>query len=238
MDELIDRAQALLFDLDGTLYQVEVPLERQIVPAIWRVASEILNVSESEAAAIVRKYRVQHGYFPHGFELHHGIPKAEMIRRVYAAVDRSSVKGSEKLKAAILDLSKHIPIWILTNSGKAHARECLERIGIAESISEIISIEDTNFNLKPSEAAYLAAEAKLQLPPNKLVYFDDSIRNIHMAWKRGYNTILVSNGVAPPPLFYEMHLRVNHTAPDYLTASTHDLAQFLEELSLETRRKK
>ncbi len=219
--------KSIVFDLDGTLYRTGEPLETQIIPAIWAVAADVLGVPVEEAAREVRRLNVEFGYCPIGFEKVHGLSAIEFIDRVYARVDRSAVHRDDELVATLSALAASRPIFILTNSARRHAREVVEKIGISESISAIFSIEDSAFNLKPDRRAFEACMAGVGMAPAEILYFDDSVRNIQAAWRLGMKTVLVSNGMAQAPLFYEMHIRIHHTAPDYVNGVAYDLNQYL-----------
>lgn len=232
MTSVLSRWQALVFDLDGTLYRTPTPLEKQIVPAIWAVAAEVLGVSIREAAVAVRKYNDQYDYCVHGFEKHHGVTAAEFIDRVYSRVDRSEIQPDPELRLALVKLAQEANLYVLTNSGQRHASAALERVGIADLFKEILSIEKTGFMLKPHRQAYEICADRVGCAPSEVIYFDDSVRNVQSAWRQGFQAVLISNGVAKAPLFYEMHIEVEHFPPPYAKAATHRLLEFLQQMPM------
>lgn len=218
--------KVIAFDLDGTLYSSNAGIERQIVPAIHKVTKSKFNLSSEEAGNLLSKYNDQYGYFVHGFEKHHNVPAKDFINEVYMNIDRSGVSAYDGLKESLELLSSFTEkLIVFTNCAKIHAEKILDIVGIYKLFNLIIGIEDLDFLLKPDLKAYKKFLEISNVHPEEILYFDDSVRNIQSAWKLNIDSILVSNGIVQEPYFWEMHLMIEHTAPYYAKASSHNIVK-------------
>ena len=62
-----------VFDLDGTLYSSVAGMERQIIPAIQSLASEMLSLPVSETISLLSLYKEKYGHAVVGLREHHNI---------------------------------------------------------------------------------------------------------------------------------------------------------------------
>jgi pyrimidine 5'-nucleotidase len=220
-------AKAAVFDLDGTLYR-SGGMEYQIVPNIRALAAKMLGLSPEQTKTVLSRYKEAYGHPVKGLQIHHDIDAHAFVETVYRNLDLSGIAPYDGLPSTMLRLKKGLRIYVMTNSGRVHGRAVLDRLGLTEAVDDLVAFEDTDFILKPDRRAYVALRARTGVKYRELVYFDDSVRNIQTASEIGMAAILVSNRMTPPPLFWEMHLRIRHEAPEYGVGSTHDLVRTLE----------
>lgn len=227
----LTRPGAFLLDLDGTLYPSTLGLERQIIPSLRRAVAEVLGKPLAEAIPIVQDLNKRYGYCVRGLEKEFGIDPHTVVDRTYRALDRTGIVLNQRLRDSLSVLARFAPVIVLTNSSRGHAEDALSRLGVLDLIHRIFAIEDVGFFLKPDTEVYVAVRSGLGIPFADIMYFDDSVRNLHSAWSLGVaNCVLVGNGLAEPPLFWENHLRIRHYPPDHMMA-THDLPALLSDIA-------
>lgn len=219
----------LLFDLDGVLYPSWVGTEREIIPSLRAEVRQSLDLSEAEAAALISQMSRTYGYSIRGLvEEKLVTDPVAMVERIYGRIDRSRIKKQPRLAAAFSRLDGRHRIVVLTNSSRGHAEEVLRRLELDGYVQRVFGIQDIGYELKPARSVYLGVAEALGVDPTQFIYFDDSVRNLHTAWKMGSRCVLVGNGLAEPPYFWENHLRIKHLAPKHME-STFDLPLFLDE---------
>lgn len=224
---MLDRV--LLFDLDGTLYPSSIGTEREIIPALLAEVGIELGLSQPETKKLTHRLSRQYGYSVRGLIVE-GLTRnpEDLVERIYSRIDKSRIAHNDVLSCALADRSEDSIIAVLTNSSRGHAENVLQRLGVRDHINHVFGIQDVDYKLKPDSSVYLTVAAELGVDPRQFVYFDDSIRNLHAAWKMGSRCILVSNSLAEFPYFWENHLRIRHYPPEHIE-STFDLPGFLQE---------
>jgi putative hydrolase of the HAD superfamily len=219
----------LLFDLDGTLYPSWVGTEREIIPSLRAEVRQSLDLSEDEAVALIRQMSRKYGYSIKGLiEEQLVADPVALVERIYGRIDRSKIQPRPQLTTAFSQLGATHRVVVLTNSSRGHAEDVLRRLELHDYVQVIFGIQDIGYELKPARNVYLRVGQALGVDPAEFIYFDDSVRNLHTAWKMGSRCILVGNGLAEPPYFWENHLRVKHLPPDHIE-STFDLPTFLHD---------
>lgn len=222
--------KAVVFDLDGTLYSSKAGLEFQIKPQMCAQTANQLGVSEAEARQLLARYRDEFRSSVLGLREYHGINPADFLNAVYGNLDRSVIVPYLGLADQIKSLSQLCSIYLLTNSNRLHALDVLSRIGLTDTFMEIYSVEDNDYIRKPNAEAYQTLLQNLGFAPESILCFDDSYPNLEVAHGMGLRTALVSNGIVEPPLFWEMHKRETHAAPEFVDLFTFDLTNLLTSL--------
>lgn len=220
----------VLFDLDGTLYSSKCGIEFQIPPLMVKQTSITLSIEKEEAKKLLRTYREEFKSSVLGLEKYHSINPFEFYQRVYDEIDISPIEQYLGLKGHLEELSKVVKIYLLTNSNQSHVNRVLSMLDIQQYFEKAFSVEFANFIRKPNPVAYEIAVKNMGAIPSEVINIDDSFLNLEVANKIGLYTILVSNGIADPPMFWEMHKKVFHKAPDYVNASFQKVNDAVEAL--------
>lgn len=218
----------ILLDLDGTLYPSTLGMERAIVPSLQRAAARALGLELDDALPVIHELNKRYGYCVRGLAAEHGIDPEIVVHETYRDIDRSGIACDIELRDALELLSGLAPVTILTNSSRAHAYDVLDRLGVGQLGLAVAAIEDVGFYLKPDNEVYLSIRESTGYAFAEMLYFDDSVRNLHSGWMAGMKCVLVHNGLASPPMFWENHLRIEHLPPEHI-ASTYDLPKYIRE---------
>lgn len=190
----------LLIDLDGVLVH---PSFLQSVPhRIARYAVTRLGYDVEKAEARCRaEYRMHgtnlEGFFARGYgkvidtdEYHqyiHGhLPYHELIR-----VPKPFSRALSKYRCILF-----------TNADLRHAIRCLEALGLEHQFADVVCFESMqsflhdampgHFVIKPKDTAMRAALHMANVNRDEVVYFDDSVQNIHMGLRNSVRSVLVS----------------------------------------------
>ncbi len=219
--------QAAVLDLDGTLYSSKVGLEFQIKPRMVGQAQIELGLSERDARDLLRRYREAYGASVVGLKKHHEIDPEQFLTSVFSGLDVDGLTPYDGLIEELPRLADQIPLYLLTNSSASHVAALLRLLGLEPCFRKAFSVSAAGYIRKPDPRAYETLLENTGIPPDRVLVFDDSWPNLHAAHKLKMWTVLVSNGVADPPQFWEMHRREFHTAPDWVDGYTHDFGRTL-----------
>jgi len=170
--------QALVFDMDGTLYTDQEYFRYQEDSQVARLALR-LGISAAAAASMLEEAREARRQA--------GLPKTSMARLFLGlGIDMATIvrwreeeiRPAEWLRAdPLLDstlalLARHYRLALLTNNPKKVGIESLEALGIRARFEVVIGLDDT-FESKPSRAPFLKVCGALGLSPSRCVSIGD-----------------------------------------------------------------
>tara|TARA_Y100001960_G_C14776107_1_gene883245 strand:- start:4398 stop:5114 length:717 start_codon:yes stop_codon:yes gene_type:complete len=222
--------KAILFDMDGTLYSSNAKVEHQIISSMQTTACEFLNIDRSEAIKLLQKYRKMYKSSVLGLEKHHSINPYEFYDNVYNRLDISKMEKYPDMDITLKSLSKLCPIFLMTNSNRGFTDRTLEKLNLKNTFEETFTVEDNYFLRKPNIEVYQnIINNKLSLEFSEIAMFDDIASSLKVISNEGSTTILVGNGLLPPPSFIDLHTReVFNKAPNFVDYSTHDIVSFIK----------
>lgn len=219
-----------VIDLDGTLYSGKAGVEFQIIPKMAEHTSRMLDVDLKTAKRLLLQYRRKYRSGVLGLRDHHGLDPHALYEAVYSDLDLAAVSPYPGLVSALTGFARSVPLSLLTNSAGSHARRLLRHLEIEEVFTTVIGVEDNDFIRKPHREVYENISRRLQLEPEAIIVVDDSFLNLWTASGMGMHTVLVSNGIADPPMFWEMHLRMQHPVPGFVDFAEFDISNALRQL--------
>ena len=77
---------------------------------------------------------------------------------------------------------------VFTNNPSVFARRVLSYVGLESCFADFIGMEGTNFCEKPNPQAYKVVESRHK-GYNRIIFCDDSLRNLETARELGWTTI-------------------------------------------------
>ena len=195
----------LLVDLDGVLVR---PDFLQSVPhRIARFAVENLGYDVNTAQFRCRTEYAAHGtnlegFFVNGFGTHIDIDDYHEF--IHGHLPYHTIPKAPREFRKALQQYKCI---LFTNADLRHSIRCIEALGLDSAFSDIVCFETMQkykhdalpgtFVIKPKDTAIRAALGLARVPRDELVFFDDSLSNVHMGLRNGVRSILVSNKFDP-----------------------------------------
>ncbi|MEM6810840.1 MAG: NIF family HAD-type phosphatase [Pseudomonadota bacterium] len=188
-----DKAEAIIWDLDNTLYRFtsEMKEDCNIAAAHAAIAAGIDKDFE-ELLIEARASEKEYGYSLHNFVKEYGVPYSEMHHPFHEAIDETKVDIIAGLPEFIeaLELNQ----FIYTNASREWADRVLKFIGLNHLFkdTQILCMEDFNYEPKARTDKGLSMVLdKLGSPKEKTISIDDMERNLLFPYIHGLKTILV-----------------------------------------------
>lgn len=185
--------QAILFDLDDTLYPRSAGVMGQIRKRILSYIQDRFDLTTEEAEALRLQYLHTYGTTMRGLQINHQIEPDEFLEYVHNIPLLDFIQPNAALERALASLPQQKVVF--TNASREHAEGVLEVLGIRQHFDRIVDVRDVHFESKPQIAAYRRICELLDLHPDECALVEDNVRNLRPAKELGMTTILVGNDV-------------------------------------------
>ena len=191
MSEL-GRMSAVFFDMDGTLIDSETLTEPTIVALCKELGIHDVDIDCTQffGGPWLEVERTLIQYYP---QIDGKTDISARLQELFHNLLRDEppplIPGSREM---LIEISKLMPVAIVTSSGRESAAETARRMEIADDISFYLGFEDYE-NGKPEPDGYLKAADALQVDPMKCLVFEDSIPGIQAAKNAGMAVIAVTH---------------------------------------------
>jgi putative hydrolase of the HAD superfamily len=189
--------QAILFDLDDTLYPSDSGVMDEIRRLMLRYLRERLDLSPQEADALRRHYFATYGTTMRGLQVNHHIDPDEYLALVHDIRLEEHLQPNEELGAVLAGIRQQKVVF--TNASREHAEAVLGVLGIRSHFDLVVDVRDMNYESKPVTSAYGRICEMLELEPGQCVLVEDNVRNLEPAKALGMITVLISDGAAANP---------------------------------------
>ena len=223
MNNLKNKIDTWIFDLDNTLYSADSGIFQQVHQLMGEFIKNYLKVDLKEAKKIQSKYYKEHGTTLKGLMDNYGVDPDHFLAEVHK-LDYSIVSSNESLNLELKKLNGKKIIY--TNANMQHTIDVLERIGLTNFFDEIFDIKMANYVPKPAIKPYKQIIEKFDLNPNSSAMFDDIAKNLVPAKKVGFTSVWIDAG-------YENFSDDIKSSKKYLDYTTTDLHLFLEKVNKE-----
>jgi putative hydrolase of the HAD superfamily len=180
---------AVLFDLDNTLYRPEHDLFSLIDVRINRFMLDIAEIPADEVDSLRRRYWQTYGATLQGLIRHHDIDPESYLDYVHDVDVTSRIKPDPDLRHNLARLQ--IPCYIFTNGSRQHAERVVHALGIAEQFAGIFDIRIAAYQPKPNPEPYHGVLKELGVEACECIMIEDSSANLDQAKDLGMKTILV-----------------------------------------------
>lgn len=199
---------AILFDLDGTLIDTEVPAMRAGLAAFAALGHPVdetfmhrlVGVDLPTAGAIIAQV----------------LPDLDQdaLHAAWSAGFRAELARDLRLKPGAADLLalRLRPMAVVTSSGRDEAAQKLALAGIAHAFDTVVVLQDVSAP-KPDPSPYLLAAQRLGVDPRRCLVFEDSEPGAEAAHRAGCIVVQVPD-VAPATGRW-----AHHIAPDLLSGA-------------------
>ena len=212
------RVEAWLFDLDNTLYPSSCDLFGQVDRRIRSFIAALLDIDHEAAHRVQKRYFLEHGTTMRGLMERHGVDPEGFMAYVHD-IDLSPLAANPALDAALAALPGRKVIF--TNASAAHAARVTERLGIGHHFDGVFDIGAAAYQPKPRPDGYRRLVAELAIDPERMVFIEDSARNLAPAAALGITTVWVAG---------ETSWAGDGRAEDYVDLVIEDLTDWLAEL--------
>ena len=192
------QVRALIFDMDGTLYESGA-LDRQYADAVVAYTAEQRGLPPEKALELFRAkraaLRARLGRTPTttgtmvelGFDLEHWIAWRDARVRPEGALRRDDM-----LRSLLQDLKKRFVLVVVTNNSVEMVRRTLGAIGIDDLFDRVFTLQDVGL-IKPDPGIYRRVAEALGIPPEQCMSIGDRPQvDLEPAAAVGMQTFLVA----------------------------------------------
>jgi len=190
---------AILFDLDNTLYAPERDLFSLIDVRINRYMEEVVGIPTAAVDGLRRRYWADYGVTLGGLIRHHGVDPEDYLEYVHDVDVASRIAPDAELRSTLERLPQRKVVF--TNGSRQHAERVLGALGVDDLFEELFDIRIAAYRPKPYPEPYHRVVARLGLPASDCVMVEDSPENLRTAKTLGMRTVLV--GTAPVPAYVD-----------------------------------
>lgn len=184
--------QAILFDLDNTLYPAQRDLFSLIDVRINRFMREVVAIPAAEVDGLRRRYWRDYGATLQGLIRHHAVDPEDYLHYVHDVDVTSRIGSDVVLRDSLAAIAA--PCHVFTNGSKQHAERVLTALGVADLFASIFDIRIAGYQPKPNPEPYHGVLQQLGLPAKQCVMVEDSAENLRQAACLGMRTVLVAAG--------------------------------------------
>lgn len=175
--------QALMFDLDNTLYSERTGMELHVLERINEFVSEYLGWPLRETNGRRREGAKRFGTTLEWLVFEKGLADVERyFAYTHPEGEQDCLEKDETLRALLESMD--LPKIVLTNSPMEHAERVLDALGIADCFSAVYDIRWNGLVGKPHPRSYLKALEASGLRPETTLFIDD-----HPRYVKGYSAI-------------------------------------------------
>lgn len=216
--KIIPKIDAVLFDLDNTLYPASNGLLHTLDSRIITYMCEVLHITEHEATTIRRGYLESYGTTLRGLQEHHDVDREHYMSYIHDIAIESFLDSDAELEYLLRQIQA--PLSIFTNSPIEHTERVLQRLGIRQLFEHIFDIRFQEFLPKPHIASYTRVLEMLRADPQHTIFVEDTLRNLVPARELGMYTIFLSDSASE-----DLQEDVDVLVPDVLAAIRHIIAR-------------
>ena len=192
--------QGIIWDLDNTLYRFDDALIDTFNVAVGHaVIAAGVKMTHDEAVKLAKKSYLETGYSGRYFVQNHDVDARRLHFDFHTHVDEKIIETSVDMQALFgaVDL-KHA---LVTHGARDWALRVLKHLGLSPWFppEHVFGLEDYGFRRKSEGAdSFVKAIEALQLPPEQLLFVEDTPENLRIPYELGIGTVLIHHGTPPP----------------------------------------
>ena len=183
--------QAVLFDLDNTLYPAECDLFSLIDVRINRYMQDMVAIPAADVDSLRRSYWQDYGTTLMGLMIHHQVNPEDYLDYVHDIDVASRVGRDDNLRHALESLP--VPCYVFTNGSRCHADRVVGALGLDGVFADVFDIRVADYQPKPNLDPYQRVLSHLGLDGSACIMVEDQPQNLKTAKQLGMRTILVGS---------------------------------------------
>lgn len=188
---------AILFDLDNTLYPAERDLFSLIDVRINRYMVETVAIDPADVDGLRRRYWKDYGATLQGLIRHHAVDPEDYLDYVHTVDVASRLSTDVELRQALEALA--LPCYIFTNGSRCHVDRVVAALGLDGVFAEVFDIRIANYQPKPNPDPYRMVLKHLRLAGERCIMVEDQPGNLKTAKDFGMKTVLVGAALPAVP---------------------------------------
>ena len=187
--------QNWIFDLDNTIYDINLGLFKKISNRITDFIVSKYSLDIDQARKIQKEYYLKYGLTLRGLIVEKKLEPEEFLDYVHD-VEHPELEKNDQLisKIRILEGKK----IIFTNATAKHAKKILKILELEHDFDQIIDIKDLEYIPKPDKRSYKKLLECLNLNKenlDKTNFFEDTVKNLIPAKELGITTVWMKNSI-------------------------------------------
>ena len=187
--------QNWIFDLDNTIYDINLGLFKKISNRITEFIMSKYSLDIDQAKKIQKEYYLKYGLTLRGLIVEKKLEPEEFLDYVHD-VEHPELEKNDQLISKIRRLEgKKI---IFTNATSKHAKKILNILELEHDFDQIIDIKDLEYIPKPDKRSYKKLLECLNLNKenlDKTIFFEDTVKNLIPAKQLGITTVWMKNSI-------------------------------------------
>ena len=184
---------AILFDLDDTLYSHNSHLMDNLLLRIHKFMEEELHFSSEEIPEIRQRLYKTYGTTLRGLQSEYEVDMDTYMDYLNEVPLENYLSKDLALGELLSSITQ--PKYVFTNSDRTHAEKVLNLLDINDHFLKIIDIYDLAPYCKPQSEAFQIAMKLVKESPENCLFIDDSPANLSMAQQLGMTTISVGQNM-------------------------------------------
>jgi putative hydrolase of the HAD superfamily len=187
--------QAVLFDLDNTLYPASSGLMQALDVRILEYVRELLGLELEEARTLRQEYFATYGTTLRGLQLHHTVDVEHYLTNIHDLAFEAFLSSDAELDHLLGQVTAELAIF--TNSTTEHAQGVLRQLGIEHHFRQVFDIRFQQFLPKPHPEGYMRVLDALGVEAQHVLMVEDTLSNLVTARSLGMQTILIGPSGGP-----------------------------------------
>ena len=215
--------QNWIFDLDNTMYDINLGLFKKISNRITDFIMSKYSLDIDQAKKIQKEYYLKYGLTLRGLIVEKKLEPEEFLDYVHDVEHPELEKNDQLISKIRLLEGKKI---IFTNATSNHAKKILKILELEHDFDQIIDIKDLEYIPKPDKRSYKKLLECLNLNKenlDKTIFFEDTVKNLIPAKELGITTVWMKNSLN------EIDFMKNCNFIDY---SFNNLNEFLDTIKM------
>jgi len=182
--------QAVLFDLDNTLYPASASMESFIIRRMNEYTGRVLGISAEAAARVRHEQMPRYGTTLEWLMAEHGLSDADdYFAWVHPDGEEELIDHDPALRPFLDSIT--LPKFVFTNAPMEHADRILARLGIADQFKRVFDIRFNELRGKPWAESVDRVVSAIGTDADKTLFVDDMPRYVQGFIDRGGKGILI-----------------------------------------------
>ena len=182
-----------IFDLDNTLYDINLGVFKKISKRMTKFIINELELDEDKAKTLQKEMFLKYGLTLRGLIVEKKINPDRFLNYVHD-VDHPELERDNELISLLRNLSGKK--YIYTNAPYSHAKKILNVLGAFDLFDDILDIKKTDYIPKPDLTSFEIMQRKFGISfknVKKSIFIEDTVKNLKPAKQIGMSTVWIEN---------------------------------------------
>jgi len=182
-----------IFDLDNTLYDINLGVFKKISKRMTKFIINELELDEDKAKTLQKEMFLKYGLTLRGLIVEKKINPDRFLNYVHD-VDHPELERDNELISLLRNLNGKK--YIYTNAPYSHAKKILNVLGAFDLFDDILDIKKTDYIPKPDLTSFEIMQRKFGISfknVKKSIFIEDTVKNLKPAKQIGMSTVWIEN---------------------------------------------